>query len=61
MSKGLDLIMAMDVNNNWIRYSEREARRKTDYEKYLEKKIQELERELDIQKKRTLLDFIFRK
>lgn len=39
MSRGLDLMMSMDVNSDWLRTSNNEARRKTDYEKYLEQEI----------------------
>lgn len=39
MSKGIDLIKSMDHNNDWLQYSDKEARRKTDYEKQLEEAI----------------------
>ena len=46
MSRGLDILMGLDVNDDWIRYSKNEARRKTDYEKHLEKTVLCLQQEI---------------
>lgn len=39
MSRGLDLLMELDVDSRWIRTSKNEARVKTDYERVLEREV----------------------
>ena len=59
--RGLDLMMSMDINNDWIRESNNTARRKTAYEKLLEQHVAELKSEIRYQKQLTLWQLIRRK
>lgn len=61
MSRGIDLIMEMDTNKDWIRTSQNQARRKTDYEKHLEEEIRKLKDQILIIQKSSWFQIIFKR